>query len=129
MTTKTLRTTTRITQEMPSVPALFKATLTLKCLSFQFVTVTKITLLDRRQDQLVVIVLAKTYDGNKEIVPMPLTPGLAYNEVLIYRTTEDGLEIGEPFRIDINYQEQERGELSSERGTTVDEVESREGNV
>lgn len=114
---------------MPSVPALFKATLTLKCLSFQFVTVTKITLLDRRQDQLVVIVLAKTYDGNEEIVPMPLTPGLAYNEVLIYRTTEDGLEIGEPFRIDINYQEQERGELSSERGTTVDEVESREGNV
>ena len=51
---------------MPSVPALFKATLSLKCLSFQFITIGRIALPAQRQNQLLIIVLAKTYDGKLE---------------------------------------------------------------
>ena len=97
---------------MPSVPALFKATLSLKCLSFQFITIGRIALPAQHQNQLLIIVLAKTYNGKLEPVPMPLTPGFAYNEVLIYRLTIDGMEIGELLRIVINYQEEDYEPLS-----------------
>ena len=76
------------------------------------------------QLQIIVIVLANAYDDHEEFIPMPFTTSLQYDEILIHRLNPDDSMTGDtPFRIVINYEENDKIESNSEK--SVDGIESR----
>jgi len=112
---------------MPSMPAVYRATLSLKCRSFELRTIVRMRLPGNKHTQLIIVVSAKGFDDDEEkLIPMPLTPNLSYDKVLIYRLTDDEKEIGEPLRITLDPKD-ETNDFVVEKQSK--EVESKGGSV
>ena len=88
---------------MPPPPTILSATLSLKCQSFQVLTISRMPLPDAHQTHLIVITSLTTYKGNRGLLPLPLTPNIDYQEIHLYRTNPERENIGEPLRIAISY--------------------------
>jgi len=109
------------------MPAVYRATLSLKCRSFKLVTIARMRLPGNKNTQLIIVISAKRFDDDtEEFVPMPLASNLSYDKVLIYRLTNDEKEIGEPLRITLDPKDDTSNYIVEKQS---EEVESKGGSM